>query len=150
LLGSLLITKLYLAAMSRADVGHHEMKHLPDFSFFVDEFQSFANESFAGILSEARKYKLSLHIAHQYVEQMEEEVKAAVFGNVGTMVTFRVGSYDAEVLEKEFAPTFMQQDIVNLGQFQMYLRLMIDGYGFKTFFCSNNSSTSKTRSRSCC
>ena len=133
LLGSLLITKLYLAAMSRADVSHHDMKDLPDFNFFVDEFQSFANESFAGILSEARKYKLSLHIAHQYIEQMEDEVKAAVFGNVGTMVTFRVGSYDAEVLEKEFAPTFMQQDIVNLGRFQIYLRLMIDDMGSKPF-----------------
>lgn len=133
LLGSLLITKLYLAAMSRADVAHREAESLPEFNLFVDEFQSFANESFAGILSEARKYKLSLHIAHQYIEQMEDEVKAAVFGNVGTMISFRVGSYDAEVLEKEFAPTFMQQDIVNLGRFQMYLRLMIDGMGSKPF-----------------
>ncbi len=133
LLGSLLITKLYLAAMSRADVPHREAELLPEFNFFVDEFQSFANESFAGILSEARKYKLSLHIAHQYIEQMEDEVKAAVFGNVGTMITFRVGSYDAEVLEKEFAPTFTQQDIVNLGFVQIYLRLMIDGIGSKPF-----------------
>lgn len=133
LLGSLLITKLYLAAMSRADVAHREAELLPEFNLFVDEFQSFANESFAGILSEARKYKLSLHIAHQYIEQMEDEVKAAVFGNVGTMISFRVGSYDAEVLEKEFAPTFIQQDIVNLGLYQMYLRLMIDGMGSKPF-----------------
>jgi hypothetical protein len=133
LLGSLLITKLYLAAMSRADVPHREAELLPEFNLFVDEFQSFANESFAGILSEARKYKLSLHIAHQYIEQMEDEVKAAVFGNVGTMVSFRVGSYDAEVLEKEFAPVFLQQDIVNLGFAQIYLRLMIDGIGSKPF-----------------
>lgn len=133
LLGSLLITKIYLAAMSRADVNHHDAEMLPDFNLFVDEFQSFANESFAGILSEARKYKLSLHIAHQYIEQMEDEVRSAVFGNVGTMISFRVGSYDAEVLEKEFAPTFTQEDIVNLGQFQFYLRLMINGVGSKPF-----------------
>ena len=80
-----------------------------------DEFQSFANKSFADILSEARKYKLNLTIAHQYIEQMEEEVRAAVFGNVGTMITFRVGAYDADVLEKEFAPKFLAEDLVNLG-----------------------------------
>ncbi len=133
LLGSLLVTKIYLAAMSRADIGPHELDSLPDFSLFVDEFQSFANESFAGILSEARKYKLNLHIAHQYIEQMPEEVKAAVFGNVGTMVTFRVGATDAEAFEKEFAPAFVQEDIVNLGFAQIYLRLMIDGMGSKPF-----------------
>ncbi len=133
LLGSLLVTKIYLAAMSRADAGPHEIDLLPDFSLFVDEFQSFANESFADILSEARKYKLNLHIAHQYVEQMPEEVRAAVFGNVGTLVTFRVGSTDAELFEKEFAPVFTQQDIVNLGFAQIYLRLMIDGIGSKPF-----------------
>jgi Type IV secretion-system coupling protein DNA-binding domain len=133
LLGSLLVTKIYLAAMSRADQGPHEIDLLPDFSLFVDEFQSFANESFADILSEARKYKLNLHIAHQYVEQMPEEVRAAVFGNVGTLVAFRVGSADAELFEKEFAPTFMQQDIVNLGFAQVYMRLMIDGIGSKPF-----------------
>jgi hypothetical protein len=133
LLGSLLVTKIYLAAMSRADAGPHEIDLLPDFSLFVDEFQSFANESFADILSEARKYKLNLHIAHQYVAQMPEEVRDAVFGNVGTLITFRVGSADAELFEKEFAPTFTQEDIVNLGQYQMYLRLMIDGMGSKPF-----------------
>lgn len=133
LLGSLLVTKIYLAAMSRADAGPHEIELLPDFSLFVDEFQSFANESFADILSEARKYKLNLHIAHQYVEQMPEEVRSAVFGNVGTLITFRVGSADAELFEKEFAPTFTQQDIVNLSFAQVYLRLMIDGVGSKPF-----------------
>jgi len=84
--------------MSRADVGAEVVKGLPPFYLYVDEFQSFANESFADILSEARKYKLSLTIAHQYIEQMSEEVRAAVFGNVGSMVSFRVGAYDAEVL----------------------------------------------------
>ncbi len=133
LLGSMLITKIYLAAMSRADASAVEMKELPNFYFFVDEFQSFANESFADILSEARKYKLNLTIAHQYIEQMPEEVRAAVFGNVGTMITFRVGSYDADVLEKEFLPAFSAEDIVNLDKYQLYLRLMIDGVGSRPF-----------------
>ncbi|HMP67704.1 MAG TPA: TraM recognition domain-containing protein, partial [Candidatus Paceibacterota bacterium] len=133
LLGSMLITKIYLAALSRADIPDRELQKLPNFYLYVDEFQSFANESFANILSEARKYKLNLTIAHQYIEQMSEEVRAAVFGNVGTMITFRVGSFDAEVLEKEFAPTFTAQDIVNLGAFQLYLRLMINGIGSHPF-----------------
>jgi hypothetical protein len=133
LLGGMLITKIYLAALSRADVPDRVLKGMPNFYLFVDEFQSFANESFADILSEARKYKLNLTIAHQYIEQMEEEVRAAVFGNVGTMIVFRVGAYDAEVLEKEFAPQFTQEDIVNLGFTQIYLKLMIDGISSAPF-----------------
>ncbi len=136
LIGSMLITKIYLAAMSRADTKESDLNKLPNFYLYVDEFQSFANESFADILSEARKYKLNLTIAHQYIEQMEEEVRAAVFGNVGTMVTFRVGAYDAEVLEKEFAPVFTAEDLVNLGSYQIYLKLMIDGIGSKPFSAS--------------
>ncbi len=127
LLGSMLITKIYLGAMSRADLNEKQLAEAPNFYLYVDEFQSFANESFADILSEARKYKLNLHIAHQYIEQMTEEVRAAVFGNVGTMCIYRVGAYDAEVLEKEFAPQFTAEDIVNLQKYQMYLKLMIDG-----------------------
>jgi hypothetical protein len=133
LLGGMLITKIYLAALSRADVPDRVLKTMPNFYLFVDEFQSFANESFADILSEARKYKLNLTIAHQYIEQMEEEVRAAVFGNVGTMIVFRVGAYDAEVLEKEFMPQFTQEDIVNLGFAQIYLKLMIDGISSAPF-----------------
>ncbi len=133
LIGSMLVTKIYLAAMSRADLTRAEIESRPPFYFYVDEFQSFANESFADILSEARKYKLSLTIAHQYIEQMPEEVRDAVFGNVGTFITFRVGSYDAEVLEKEFAPTFLAEDIVNLDKRQIYLRLMIEGVSSKPF-----------------
>lgn len=133
LLGSMLITKIYLAAMSRADVQGSRQKDLPNHYLYVDEFQSFANRSFADILSEARKYKLALTIAHQYIEQMEEEVRAAVFGNVGTMIAFRVGSFDAEILEKEFAPIFLQEDIVNLGYTQIYLKLMIDGISSQPF-----------------
>ncbi|MCK4525671.1 MAG: TraM recognition domain-containing protein, partial [Candidatus Andersenbacteria bacterium] len=92
-----------------------------------DEFQNFATESFAGILSEARKYKLNLIVAHQYIGQLEEEVRDAIFGNVGTIVTFRVGAADAEFLEKEFEPVFMMNDLVNLTKYDIYLKLMIDG-----------------------
>ncbi|KKP56598.1 MAG: hypothetical protein UR80_C0038G0004 [Parcubacteria group bacterium GW2011_GWB1_35_5] len=133
LLGSMIVTKIYLAAMSRADADPKELKKLPNFYLYVDEFQSFANKSFADILSEARKYKLSLNITHQYIEQMAEEVRAAVFGNVGTMISFRVGSFDAEILEKEFAPVFTMEDIVNLGFVQIYLKLMIDGVASQPF-----------------
>jgi energy-coupling factor transporter ATP-binding protein EcfA2 len=133
LLGSMITTRIYLAAMSRADLPKRELDKLPAFNFYVDEFQNFANETFAEILSEARKYKLNLAIAHQYVAQMEEEVRDAVFGNVGTTVTFRVGPYDAEALEPIFAPKFTQEDLVNLGKFQIYLTLMIDGVGSQPF-----------------
>lgn len=135
LIGSMLITKMYLAAMSRAETGTDggDLSQLKQFYFYVDEFQSFANESFAGILSEARKYKLNLVIAHQYIEQMTEEVRNAVFGNVGTMITFRVGAFDAEVLEKEFQPVFDAEDLVNLGFAQVYLKLMLNGVSSKPF-----------------
>ena len=133
LLGSMLTTKIYLAAMSRADVPAATLKALPNFYFYVDEFQNFANESFSDILSEARKYKLNLIIAHQYIEQMEEDVRNAVFGNVGTTVAFRVGPFDAEVLETVFSPVFMATDLVNLGFAQIYLTLMIDGVGSPPF-----------------
>ncbi|MDB5260138.1 MAG: hypothetical protein JWN37_369 [Candidatus Nomurabacteria bacterium] len=133
LIGSLLITKIYLAAMSRADAGPYELESLPPFYLYVDEFQNFANESFASILSEARKYNLALTVAHQYVEQMTDEVKSAVFGNVGTMIVFRVGATDAEMFEKEFAPYFILDDFVNLSAYQVYLRLMIDGQGSRPF-----------------
>jgi energy-coupling factor transporter ATP-binding protein EcfA2 len=133
LLGAMLITKIYLAAMSRADKREDELNKLPNFYLFVDEFQNFANESFADILSEARKYKLNLTVAHQYIEQMTEEVRAAVFGNVGTMITFRVGAFDAEFLEKEYGPDFTAQDLVSLGFSQIYLKLMIDGVSSRPF-----------------
>ncbi len=143
LLGSMLITKIYLAALSRADASQVSLSKLPNFYTYVDEFQSFANESFADILSEARKYKLNLTMAHQYVEQMSEEVRAAIFGNVGTMAVFRVGPFDAEIFEKEFMPTFMAEDFVNLGQYQMYLKLMIDGVGSQPFSAKGMSPIEK-------
>lgn len=133
LLGGMIITKIYLAAMSRADLTESELKRLPNFYMYVDEFQSFANESFADILSEARKYKLALVVAHQYIKQMDEKVADAVFGNVGTQIMFRVGAPDAEVLEKEYAPVFTAEDMVSLGFAQIYLKLMIDGVASHPF-----------------
>lgn len=133
LLGSMLTTRIYLAAMSRADLPVEQMRSMPNFYFYVDEFQSFANATFANILSEARKYHLNLIIAHQYIEQMEEDVRNAVFGNVGTTIAFRVGPFDAEVLETVFSPRFLATDLVNLGFAQIYLTLMIDGIGSQPF-----------------
>ncbi len=133
LLGSMLTTRIFLAAMSRADLSEQDIERAPNFYLYVDEFQNFANETFAEVLSEARKYKLNLTITHQYIEQMEEEVRDAVFGNVGTTVAFRVGPFDAETLEPIFTPEFTQEDLVNLGARQIYLSLMIDGLGSRPF-----------------
>jgi len=130
LLGAMVVTKLQLAAMSRVDVPIEERK---DFYLYVDEFQNFATESFATILSEARKYKLNLTLAHQYIEQLDEKVCSAVFGNVGTMIVFRVGAPDAEFLEKEFEPDFLMNDFVNLPNYHVYVKLMIDGVSSKSF-----------------
>ncbi len=124
LLGGLFITKIQLSAMERVEVPEAERR---DFFLYVDEFQNFATESFANILSEARKYHLGLIMAHQYIEQLDEIVRASVFGNVGTLIAYRVGATDAEYLEKEFSPRFLQEDIVNLPKYQMYLKLLIDG-----------------------
>jgi CxxC-x17-CxxC domain-containing protein len=130
LLGAMMITKIQLAAMSRVDIPEKERR---DFYLYIDEFQNFSTDSFANILSEARKYRLDLILAHQYIEQLSEKVKPAVFGNVGTMVSFRVGSTDAEELAKEFAPTFTEEDLVNLPKYEMYLKLMIDGVASSPF-----------------
>ena len=130
LLGAMIITKVQLAAMSRANVAASER---PDCFLYVDEFQNFATESFASILSEARKYNLGLTIAHQYIAQMVEEVKDAVIGNVGTMITFRVGAPDAEALVKEFAPVFDANDLVNLQKAHIYVKLLIDGIAAPAF-----------------
>jgi CxxC-x17-CxxC domain-containing protein len=130
LLGAMLVTKIQQAALSRADIPESERR---DFMLYVDEFQTFATEAFATILSEARKYHLCLIISHQYIGQLPESVKAAIFGNVGTFVVFRVGAEDAEWLEKEFAPEFMANDLVNLAKYNIYLKLMIDGITSKAF-----------------
>lgn len=130
LLGAMMITKIQLAAMSRVDIPEEQRR---DFYLYIDEFQNFSTDSFANILSEARKYRLNLILAHQYIEQLNEKVKPAVFGNVGTMIAFRVGAADAEELAKEFLPTFNEEDLVNLPKYEMYLKLMIDGVASTPF-----------------
>ncbi len=130
LLGSMLITRIQLAAMGRVDIPEEERR---DFYLYVDEFQNFATESFAAILSEARKYRLNLILAHQYIEQLHELVCAAVFGNVGSLILFRVGATDAEFLERELAPEFNANDLVNLPKYNIYTKLMIDGMASRAF-----------------
>ncbi len=130
LLGAMIITKIQLAIMSRVDMPESERK---DFYLYVDEFQNFATESFANILSEARKYRLNLFVAHQYIEQLEESVRAAIFGNVGTLICFRVGAGDAEFLQREFEPSIINQDLVNLAKYKIYLKLMVDGISSNPF-----------------
>ncbi len=134
LLGGMIITKIQLAAMERVRIPEAERK---DFYLYVDEFQNFVTEAFAGILSEARKYRLNLTVAHQYTAQLiadkDSSVRDAIFGNVGTMIVFRVGADDAEFLEKEFEPEFTPQDIVNLPNYKVYLKLMIDGVSSRPF-----------------
>ncbi len=130
LLGAMMITKIQLAVMSRVDIPEKERQ---DFYLYIDEFQNFTTDSFANILSEARKYRLNLIMAHQYIEQMGEKVQAAVFGNVGTLAVFRVGATDAEVLVKEFTPVFTEEDLVNLPKFEFYIKLMIDGIASDPF-----------------
>ncbi len=133
LLGAMIITKIYLSAMSRVDIAEEQRKN---FILYVDEFQNFASDAFEGILSEARKYGLSLVLAHQYIEQMEDTVRASVFGNVGTIVSFRIGATDAEHIEKELTPTFLLEDLINLGKYEIILRLMIDGVASTPFSAS--------------
>lgn len=131
LLGSFMITAIHLAAMSRADMPEEDRK---DFYLYVDEFQNFATDSFKNILSEARKYRLALIVANQYTAQLEESgVKDAVFGNVGTIATFRVGADDANDLVKEFSPPFEALDLVNLPKQHIYIRMTIDGQSEAAF-----------------
>ncbi|MBT5337894.1 type IV secretion system DNA-binding domain-containing protein [Candidatus Falkowbacteria bacterium] len=134
LLGAMIITKIQLAAMSRVDIPEKDRK---DFYLYVDEFQNFATESFANILSEARKYHLCLTVGHQYIGQLEVSgntvVRDAVFGNVGTMIVFRVGAADAEFLSREFTPRYTEEDLVNLPKYSVYIKLMIDGVASDPF-----------------
>ncbi len=134
LLGAMIITKLQLAALSRVDIPEEERK---DFYLYVDEFQNFVTDSFATILSEARKYRLCLTMGHQYIGQLMPEgnnkMRDAVFGNVGSMVVFRVGAADAEYLETEFSPSFTPNDIVNIPKYNVILKLMINGVASDPF-----------------
>jgi len=124
ILGSMLITSMQLAALYRAKQEEHLRK---PFFLYIDESQTFLTLSFVDMLSEARKYKLSVFMANQFLDQLHEKVRAAIFGNVGTLIAFRVGASDAELLAKEFYPVFSQEDLVHLPRYSMYLKLMIDG-----------------------
>lgn len=124
LLGSLLVTQFQLAAMSRADMPESERK---DFFLVIDEFQNFATDSFASILSEARKYRLCLTLSHQYAAQLRDEVRDAVFGNVGSIVAFRVGQADAFALEREFDGVYPASHFTELGNHEVCSRLLVDG-----------------------
>ncbi len=124
LLGSILVTSIQLAALHRAVQPEAERRH---FYLYVDEVQSFISSSFADILAEARKYKLSLFLAHQYTEQISEEVRAAIFGNVGTIISFRLGWSDAADMAQEFQPDISEHDLVNLPAYNIYLKLLIGG-----------------------
>lgn len=124
LLGAMLITQIQLAAMNRSFMKEADRK---DFFLYVDEFQNFATQSFIKILSEARKYRLSLTLANQYIEQLDEEITRAIFGNVGTLMSFVVGARDAYVLTREYAEIYTENDLVSLGKFEAVLKLSIDG-----------------------
>lgn len=124
LLGSVLVTKLYLAALERQAIPEEERK---DFYLYIDEFQNFSTDVFPSILSEARKYRLNLILAHQYIHQLSENVRHAVFGNVGTLLAFRIGNIDAKQLASEFLPTFTEHDLEHSFNHHIYLKLMIDG-----------------------
>jgi len=130
LLGAMIVTKIQLAALSRAEMPEEKRK---SFYCFVDEIHSFITQSFADILSEARKYGLHLVLTHQYIEQLEDNLKAAIFGNVGTLISFRVGAEDGKYLAREFYPEFNESDLVNLPNYHIYLKLMIDGLSSKPF-----------------
>ncbi|MDP2624793.1 MAG: type IV secretion system DNA-binding domain-containing protein, partial [Candidatus Peregrinibacteria bacterium] len=130
LLGAMMITKFQLDAMSRADIPEEDRK---DFFLYVDEFQNFATESFATILSEARKYRLNLTMANQYIAQMPEEVRDAVFGNVGSLISFQVGFDDAEYLSQQLAEVVTPNDLVSLNKYTIYNRIMVEGMPSRPF-----------------
>jgi len=130
LLGAMLIAKMGLTALSRQDTPEEQRR---DFYLYVDEFQSFATSSFSDILSEARKYHLNLILANQYLDQIDEKVRGAIFGNVGTIISFRVGLEDAKFLAEEFYPIFNQEDLINLPCYSIYLKLMINSKTSKPF-----------------
>lgn len=132
-LGLILVPKILTAAMSRQNV---PMDQRNDFFLYVDEFQNFATEDFASILSEARKYRLNLIVANQFIGQIEEDIKNAVFGNVGTMVTFRVGVTDANFLQHEFAPTFSETDLANVEKYHAYVKTIVDNQPVSAFSMS--------------
>ncbi len=130
LLGMIFVGKILMAALSRVDVSEDKRR---DFNLYIDEFQNFTTDSIATILSEARKYRLNLTIAHQFIAQLLEKIRDSVFGNVGSVVAFRVGTQDAEFLVKQFAPVFSEQDLINIDNFNAYVRLLMKGETAKPF-----------------
>jgi hypothetical protein len=130
LLGSLLTTQFQLAAMARWNRPEDERR---DFYLFVDEFQNFSTDAFASILAEARKYRLCLTLSHQYIDQLSFPIRQAVFGNVGTLIAFRVGYADAEVLEREFGNTFSAAVIADVSRYQAMVKLLEDGANREPF-----------------
>ena len=130
LIGLVLVGKIQMAALSRVDMFGQPMN---DFYLYIDEFQNVTTDSITSILSEARKYRLSLNIAHQYITQLEENIKSAVFGNVGSMAVFRVSTEDANVLEQKFKPIFNAQDIIKLENFNAYMNMLVNGQPIKPF-----------------
>lgn len=130
LLGSLLISRFDLAALSRANLPEDERR---DYTLYLDEFHNFTTQSLVLMLSELRKYRLSLVLAHQYLSQIDPSIKDAVLGNVGTIIIFRIGAGDAEIFAQEFAPEFNVTDFTNLPNYHIYLKMMIDGKITKPF-----------------
>lgn len=130
LIGLVLVGKIQMAALSRVDMFGKPMN---DFYLYIDEFQNITTDSIASILSEARKYRLSLNIAHQYIAQLEDKIKNAVFGNVGSMAVFRVGTEDATFLEPRFKPIFNSQDIIKLDNYNAYINMLVNGQPVKPF-----------------
>jgi hypothetical protein len=130
LLGSLLISRFDLAALSRADIPEHERQ---DYALYLDEFHNFTTQSLVLMLSELRKYHLSLVLAHQYLSQLEPSIKDAILGNVGTLIVFRIGANDAEIFAQEFAPEFSVTDFTNLPNYHIYLKMMINGVVSRPF-----------------
>jgi hypothetical protein len=129
LLGLVLVSKFLQAAFSRVDA----RGEYPTFYLYIDEFQNFATPSISTILSEARKYKLSLTIAHQFIAQLDEKIRDAVIGNVGTKASFRIGTTDAEFLEKQFAPVFNAPDLENLPNYNAVMALLVNGIPARPF-----------------
>ncbi|MSU44740.1 hypothetical protein EXS45_00980, partial [Candidatus Nomurabacteria bacterium] len=125
-----LVGKIQMAALSRVDMFGKPMN---DFYLYIDEFQNVTTDSIASILSESRKYRLSLNIAHQYITQLEEKIKNAVFGNVGSMAVFRVGTEDANFLEQKFKPQFTAVDITKLDNYNAYMSMLVNGQPVKPF-----------------
>ncbi|OGK46512.1 hypothetical protein A2963_01945 [Candidatus Roizmanbacteria bacterium RIFCSPLOWO2_01_FULL_40_13] len=143
-LGLVLIPKILVAAMSRQEIPEPDRR---DFFLYVDEFQNFATPDFATILSEARKYHLNLTVANQFIGQMDEEVKNAVFGNVGTLISFRVGVTDASYLQREYQPVFSESDLINVERFHAYMKTIVDNEPVPPFSVDMTKDIKKLKSQ---